>query len=179
MIELLKLKIKYETIKPYTIEFKQGVNIIVGDNGTGKSTMLDMINRHKAFGKDTLGIKVSGKNNNSMFFDSEKDSPRTKQNDPGDLYAITDRFKSHGEALFPIIDHCKTMENMIILLDEPDSGISIKNQKKLVESFNKAVKNNCQLIIVTHSYVLIKAYEDIFDMDIKKWLKSNDYLKGI
>ena len=34
---------KYEHLKPFSIDFKEGLSIIVGENGSGKSTLLRLM----------------------------------------------------------------------------------------------------------------------------------------
>ena len=113
------------------------VNIFVGDQGTGKSTMLKMLQEND---KDLkLHIPIKGEVS-SYYFDSEHDNPRTK--DPqlytkpsgGDIgigfgRAMASRFMSHGEILEQfIIGPLKKAKDCVIILDEPETALSIKNQ---------------------------------------------------
>jgi predicted ATPase len=79
--------------------------------------------------------------------------------------------------MIPIIKHIEKVHNTIIFIDEPESGISLSNQKSLLKSFEKAVSNECQLIITTHSYIFIKNVKKVFDLDSKNWIMSEEYLK--
>jgi predicted ATPase len=92
-------------------------------------------------------------------------------------YDIACRFASHGEAMLPLILTSKNFKNTILFVDEPEAGISLSNQKKIFNTLQLiSKKNNCQVIVTTHSYVIIKNIEQVFCMVKKKWLSSKDYL---
>jgi len=187
LISELELKIKYRGIKPFTIKFKEGINLIVGENGIGKSSIISLLYEYsinkKEF-KEIISIKKEGYNYVSLkFFDTEKMNPRVidSQSSKNYNFNIMSKFKSHGESILPLIRACKDFNNTIIVIDEPESGISLSNQKKIAEIFRKnSEENNNQFIIVTHSYPLIKSVEEVFCMDGKKgWVKSERYLERV
>lgn len=174
-------KITFQKILPYKIDFLPSINLIVGNNGTGKSTMLHLLNNRKILDdqKDTELILHNPKEHvNTQFFDSEKDNPRIKNTGNESMYDLVARFASHGETTMPIIKYVAKMKQCLIMLDEPEAGISLHNQLKLVTIFTKAQKSN-QLIIATHSYPIIKSQEYVFNMDTKQWVTSQEYLKGL
>jgi predicted ATPase len=174
-----KLKKKLYTIKPFTIEFKDGLNLIVGDNGSGKSTLIALLTKSD-YEQDikeltlTDDCKING--TEFKFFDTEKQNPRLKH-EIEHMYDVASHFMSHGEAIFPMVSAVETMKDIVVFVDEPEAAVSLKNQKIIYDSFIEAEKNNCQLIICTHSYVLIKNCDEVFDMGSRKWVKSNEYLK--
>lgn len=170
------LKEKYSKIKPFTIEFREGLNVIVGENGSGKSSMLYFIRN-----PDTTLYSVESEDCAFVFFDSEKDNPRTidLSMSKNYAYALSSHFWSHGEAAMPIIKSLKDIKDTVIILDEPESGLSIKNQSKAFRIFNNKIKDNCQTIIATHSYVFIKSVDEVFSMDNYSWMSSHEYLKSV
>lgn len=184
-LEKFELFEEYRKIKPFEIVFKDGLNLIVGENGSGKSTLLNIIynsqnEKSEAKIKLTLSDYTLKNSVDTKFFDTEKNNPRIIKdfNESKDIgFDISSRFKSHGEVMFPILDYSKKMKNVVLFVDEPESGVSLSNQLKLLKSFNVAVENKCQLLIATHSYILIKNVEEVFDMTKLKWVKSKDYLK--
>jgi len=165
--------------KPFVMIPKPGANVIVGENGCGKSSLfwyLQNFMKHT----DVMDIEAE-KGDRFSAFDSEKDNPRTKSPNmfapEHFVAACVSRFTSHGETLFPILKEMTKMENTIIFLDEPENGLSLKNQLKIWRAINKAVRQGCQVFIATHSYVLIKKFKEVFDLEKKfEFVNSEDWL---
>lgn len=168
---------EYQKIKPFSMEFQTGLNAIVGENGSGKSTLLDLLQEKNSVSKIT-----AKKGTQTRFLDTERANPRTKALDPDDpmlfRFSIGSRFMSHGEVMLPMIQACEDFKDLVLIIDEPEAGLSLKNQKGVLESLLKAVNNGCQVIIATHSYIIISNIPEVFSMDEKKWIKSSDYLNG-
>jgi len=182
-IDYFELKEEYHGVKPFKCPFKEGVNVVVGENGSGKSTMLNLMADKKELGikPDFFKIKLvtPGKEVSFRFLDTEKDNPRTSsvKFEQNIGYGIHSHFVPHGEAMLPIIEWCKNASDIIILIDEPDSGILLKNQKVIFRVLKKAEANGCQIIITTHSYVLIKSAKIVYSLDTKQWVSSDEYLE--
>jgi len=176
-LKIFQLNEIYQKVKPFSLVFKPGLNVIVGENGSGKSTLLRLLTSHNKNSKITT---VNFTPVDYRFFDTEKQNPRmTDINKFKDLKtAIAIRFVSHGEATLALLKSSNTFNDLLIMIDEPEAGLSLRNQKKILEIFNEAVKNNCQIITTTHSYVFIKNVKEVFNMDTKKWTSSEEYLEG-
>jgi predicted ATPase len=176
---------KIRTIEPFKIDFKSGLNVIVGDNGSGKSTLLNLLSKNL---DGNINVVLSDDTNsngkNTMYFDTEKQNPRIKSSvhdiPVGTLgFSLMSHFKSHGETILPIITHIEKLKDTIIFIDEPEAGISLKNQYVIFKALKKAVKNNCQIFVITHSYVIIKSVKTVFDMEQKIWVSSSEYINSI
>jgi predicted ATPase len=168
MIYLKKFELTkpYREISPFKMEFQDEMSLIVGENGSGKSTLLDLIKEGKKSEYSTIDvIDVS-----YMYFDTEKHNPRTRNYLPekGAMFQVASHFWSHGQTLFPILEHIKEISNQLIIIDEPESGISLSNQIKLIEAMGIAIKNNCQIVLATHSYVFIRSAEKVFNLNTKR-----------
>lgn len=196
MIYLEKIKVVDNTY-PGSQVLKQGfeincsdVNLFVGEQGCGKSTILNLIQKNHSDIQVTISDYTIKKGVKTFFFDSEKDNPRIK--DPqlfttptgtnigiGYVGAILSRFKSHGEILQDfIITPILKAKNCVVILDEPESGLSITNQFKLIKAIKNAVKNGCQFFIATHCYPLIKSF-DVISLEHNKQMKGIDFINKI
>jgi predicted ATPase len=179
MIYLKKFELTkpYREINPFRVEFQDGMNLIVGENGSGKSTVLQLITEGKKSEYSTVDVN----NVQFMYFDTEKHNPRTRNYLPekGAMFQVASHFWSHGQTLFPILEHIKEISNQLVLIDEPESGISLSNQVKLLEAMDIAIKNSCQIVLATHSYVFIRSAEKVFNISTKRWVKSKTYLKSV
>ena len=174
MIEDFELKEEFRKIKPFKVAFQKGLNIVVGENGSGKSTLLELLMKKNQ-------VSVTHGNGTYHFLDTEKQNPRLKNpNGMGKLFdfGVLSRFSSHGEAMLPLIETIKGFSEKIIIIDEPESGISLSNQKKVIGCIKKAAKDN-QVILTTHSYVIIKNMDIVFSMDVKKWITQKEYFEKI
>ena len=197
MIYLEKVKI-ISTSYPGSHVFDKGdeflfedVNLFVGNQGCGKSTLLNLIQQNHKDLKLFLSDFAELNGVSTFFFDSEKDNPRTKDlqlfttpsgGDVGIGYgnALMSHFKSHGEILEKfIIKPILEAKNCVILLDEPESGLSLTNQFKMIKAIKIAVNNGCQFFIATHCYPLIKEFNVISLEHNKKRMSGKDFINLI
>jgi len=170
--------------------FVEGINLIVGENGSGKSMLLkSILGNGKVHGGQVAKMVGSG---SYKFFDTEKDNPRTK--DPNLMadsmygFAIGSRLMmSHGETMKPILtgfEKDKAFENnTLVMIDEPEMALSFKTQLVVAKSWANAVqKKNLQFVVATHSPVFmtmkskdvkvnIISLDDTYD-EMLKWLKK-------
>lgn len=193
MIYLESIKIKNNSY-PGSNVLKKGfeikcsdVNLFVGNQGCGKSTLLNLIQQNHSDVEFKISEYAIKNGVNTFYFDSEKDNPRIK--DPtlftkpngqnvgiGYGGALASRFKSHGEILQHfIITPILKAKDCVIILDEPESGLSITNQLNLIKAIKLAIENNCQFFIATHCYPLIEAF-DVISLEHKKHMKGIDFI---
>lgn len=171
------------------LEFEcDAVNLLVGNQGCGKSTLLKLLHQNHKDVEITLSEEVIKKGISTFYFDTESGNPRltdpqlfTNPNGTnkgiGMRGALMTRFESHGETLKRYtVDALSKAKDCVIFLDEPESGLSITNQFKLIESINGAVKNNCQLFIATHCYPLIEMF-DIISLQHNKKMSGIEFIK--
>lgn len=159
------------------------VNLFVGDQGTGKSTLMKLLQSDDK----GLEIVVDGEVK-SYYFDTEKDNPRLKNpelyttpsgRDVGIGYigAFLTRIRSHGEVLRDmVLEPLFEAKDCVILIDEPESGMSLKSQYRLLDGIEEAVKNGCQIFLATHCYPIIERY-NVISLDNWKPMSGKDYIK--
>jgi predicted ATPase len=166
------------------------VNLLVGNQGCGKSTLLKLIQKCHSDIYLKMSDYVLSNGVETFFFDSEKDNPRVKDpqlfthangQDKGIGYgaALVSRFKSHGEILQDfIITPILKARDCVIILDEPESGLSITNQFRFISAIKIALSNNCQFFIATHCYPLIETFT-VISLEHKKRMSGIDFINLI
>lgn len=164
--------------------FSKAVTFLVGENGTGKSTLLEAI-------AVAYGFNAEGGTRNFNFSTSETHSDLyryltlTKRAFPKDGFFLRaesfynaasyidkvyeDEIKarmstsygdrslhaqSHGESFLSLV-HNRFSGNGIYLLDEPEAALSPSRMMSLLVHIHELVQNNSQFIIATHSPILM------------------------
>lgn len=154
--------------------YKNKINIILGENGSGKSTFLnevlnnsDVLNGHKkvlltqntytfnrtCYANIAMVLKWNNSNKNPMEFLQlvELDN---KKNDIG-------KNLSGGEKKRLAFAMALATDAEIILLDEPFANIDEKNQLKLIEII-KSLKKTKTIILVSHRLEICREIGDYF-----------------
>lgn len=193
MIFLDSLKIKSDilpdmypfnisVIRDFPIVFKNNVTFLVGENGAGKSTILESI----AF---LCGFNLSGGNKNHLYnqaknefdlhsyltlswrektsngffmraesffnFASYIDTLAEEDNSILKAYGGKSLHKqSHGESFLSLFNN--RLSKGLYILDEPEAALSPKRQLTFLAIINELEKSgNAQFIIATHSPILL------------------------
>jgi predicted ATPase len=166
-----------------TIELHRNVTFFVGDNGTGKSTLLEAIavaegfnpeggSRHAMFKTaDThhaeLHYKLQlGRNRiprgDSFFLRAESFynlSTYIEEIGAGHFYGDKPLHEqSHGEAFLSLIVE-RLGGNGLYLMDEPEAALSPQRQLTFLAALHQLVQLGGQFLIATHSPILM-AYPD-------------------
>ena len=184
---LIKIKIKEDfrcLIKDTKIELRP-LTLLVGEQGCGKSSLLELLQRNEI----DYELSELGKGGvESFYFDSEKMNPRLQgieafSNPDGTNKGIgvggglMSKFKSHGEVLREYtVDRIKDAKDCVLLLDEPESALSLTNQYKLAKELKKAKERNVQLIVATHCLPIIESIEEVYSMETMGWIKSDEFI---
>lgn len=174
--------IKYLSRCDFEIKFKTTVTFFVGENGTGKSTVLEAIAElcgfHRGGGsqdhrlytapdKDDSALSRAlrpswlPKVTNGFFFRSETFADLAEYIDSvGDLGGYGGRTlhgQSHGESFLSVFKHrLGGKRRSIILMDEPEAALSPMRQLSFLVLLKELEDcGNVQIIIVTHSPIIM------------------------
>ncbi|WP_246817648.1 AAA family ATPase [Corynebacterium sp. HMSC077C02] len=152
--------------------FTTPITILTGENGKGKSTVLEAL--ASAMGVDTDG--------GSRYKTQERTSPvplaLTRRNPPdtfffrGDAHLNLARYyeslgdpsladltqMSHGQSIMTLAERRFSAESLIFL-DEPEAGLSVLRQLELLGRLGALAEAGAQIIMATHSPILLAAPE--------------------
>ena len=160
------------------IEFHPDVTFFVGENGSGKSTVLEAIAVAMGFGPEggTKNVQFSTADSTSQLHTLLRPSRSSRKpkdgyflraesffnvasymDDVGYLKSYGDRSlhaQSHGEAFMALLIH-KLRGNGLYLFDEPEAALSPNRQLAALSAIDQLVKDESQFIIATHSPILL------------------------
>lgn len=186
-IELLRNKIDCFNQYPFSLpafrnldclEFHPQVTYIVGENGTGKSTLLEAIAIALEFNPEggTRNFNFSTRDSHSelhKYFQLIRGARRPRDGfflraesfynlaTEIDQLKISDFYggrslheQSHGEAFFAIFMN-KFKGNGMYILDEPEAALSPTRQMAMLSRIHDLVSQQSQFIIATHSPIIM------------------------
>lgn len=164
------------------LELDPQVTFLVGDNGTGKSTLVEALAVAAGFNAeggsqsfrfvtratessmgDYLIVRWNGKPHTGYFLRAESfynvatEIERLDRDDPGLLAAYGGRSpheRSHGESFLDLTVH-RFGRNGLYLLDEPEAALSPQGCLALVRRIGELTAQSCQFVVATHSPILL------------------------
>ena len=157
--------------------FSSNITFFVGENGTGKSTLLEAIAVTYGFNAEggTKNFSFSTKDTHSELSeyltlikrDYAKDGFFLRAESLYNAATYIDEVKathnygnvslhnqSHGESFLSIVQN-RFSGNGLYLLDEPEAALSPMRLMTLIVEMDSLLKNNSQFIIATHSPILM------------------------
>jgi predicted ATPase len=187
----------------FEIDFKSNVTFLVGENGSGKSTILEAI-------ADLIGFNLLGgtKNSKYEFQNTESDlsdflrltwtskistgffmraesffnfatyiDTLAEENRCVDVYGAYGgkslHHQSHGESFLALFQNLPNKG--IYILDEPEAALSPQRQLAFLAIINELEKTgNAQFIIATHSPILL-SYPNAIVLNLDDNLEEIDY----
>lgn len=179
------------------IKFHPNVTFIVGENGSGKSTILEAIAAAYGFNPEggTKNFNFSTNDTHSCLYDFITLVKGVKMPKDGfflraeSFYNVATNIdelnlqssyggkslhkRSHGEAFFSLIMN-KFTGNSVYILDEPEAALSPIRQMSLISRIDELVKKGSQFIIATHSPILM-AYPNSIIYEIKEDIQKVKY----
>lgn len=192
------------------LEIKSPVTFFVGENGSGKSTLIEAIAIASGLNPEGGSQNFNFKTTNSyselykkLIISKTGDRPKTKYflraesfynvaseierafREDGNIDMLISHGGkslhncSHGEAFITLIEN-RFYDKGLYILDEPEAALSPLRQMQLLILIDKLVKNGSQLIIATHSPILLSypnATIHDFDnnMEIIKYEDTENY----
>lgn len=208
---LFELPVVKQLFKLDKLLFNAPVTILVGENGTGKSTLLEAIAVAMGFNAEGGGRNFTFSTNSThselwQYIDtiktvSAKDGYFLRAESLYNLASNIDEMdklpsfdppvidgyggvslhkQSHGESFLSLIQN-RFGGNGLYILDEPEAALSPTRLLTLISEIDRLVNNNSQLIIATHSPILM-AYPkaEIIELSLdaitkKKYFETEHY----
>lgn len=201
---LNKLPIIKYLAKEEKLTFSSDVTFFVGENGTGKSTLLEAIAVAYGFNAeggsknfnfstnathselcDHIRIAKRGYAKDGFFLRAESVYNMATNIDEIDQEGfgppiiesyggVSLHEQSHGESFLAVIQN-RFRGNGIYILDEPEAALSPMRQLVLMAAINRLVKKGSQFLIATHSPMLM-AFPDADILEFSEnGIQSVDY----
>ncbi len=159
------------------IEFHPNVTFFVGENGSGKSTVLEAIAVALGFGAEggTKNVRFSTVDSVSPLHEALRVARGVPQPRDGYFLRAESFFnvasymdevgyagtyggslheRSHGEAFMAVLLN-KLRGDGIYLLDEPEAALSPSRQMAALRAIHQLVEASSQFVIATHSPILL------------------------
>ncbi len=159
------------------LHFESPVTFLVGENGTGKSTLIEAIAVAYGFNPEGGSRNFTFSTNDSHSalwqcltlsktlpakddFFLRAESVYNLATNIDDIHVVRNyggvslHEQSHGESFLSIVQHRFRGEGLYIL-DEPEAALSPQRLMTLLVEIDRLVKNHSQFIIATHSPILM------------------------
>jgi predicted ATPase len=167
-------------------DFRPGVNLLVGDQGCGKSSLIRAIHVGGCTGKDFGSdkemrdrIELEASPVTMYKFDFEKDNPRMQRGlGKNAMFQLSSMWASHGETSRIIIQNIEGLAECLILMDEPDMAFSIRSCNQLVKTFRDVADRGSQVLAAVHSETVIRQFEEVYSLEHRKWMPSAEFIES-
>lgn len=160
--------------KGFKVNFNKSICVLVGDNGVGKSTVLECLGTYFGFKDDTylkrskMGDKIIVDKLESFpikYLDFHGGDKKFSGAFGDDMILQMQQMRaSSGQCTLALVNSGKFTDfnGGLILLDEPCRGLSLKNQSGIGNFVKNFVKfRDCQIVLTTHSLVILKSLASI------------------
>ena len=137
------------------LAFEKPVTFFVGENGTGKSTLLEAIavvlhqyltTIKSGYPKDGFFLRAESFYNTATYLDEHSTLLR--------YGGVSFHAQSHGESFLSLVTN-RFEGNGLYILDEPEAALSPQRLMSLMIAIDELVEENSQFVIATHSPILM------------------------
>lgn len=185
-----------------TLDLHPKVTFIIGENGTGKSTILEAIAVAFGFNPEggTKNFNFTSSNTHShlyeyfklikgikipkdgfflraeSFYNFATNVDELERDVPGLLNSYGGQSlhqQSHGESFFAVFMN-RFRGKGLYILDEPEAALSPTRQMSMITRIHDLVEQDSQFIIATHSPIIM-AYPNSIIYEVKDGLKEVKY----
>lgn len=164
-------------------EFRPGVNLMVGDQGCGKSSLIKAMQAAGLKDPDMVikdvaeKVKLDCEQCAIYMFDFEKDNPRTLSYfGKCASFQVGAMFSSHGECNLALINALEAAANCLVMMDEPDTALSIRSCGLLVKRFRELEERSSQVIAAVHSLAVIQQFDEVLSIEHGRWMPSAEFV---
>lgn len=163
-------------------KFRPGLNVIAGDQGSGKSTLLWLINKPQPHYATLVTSAPQGWALKTKWFDFERSNPRVASPSPenphtSQAFRSEMLAKSHGEANTTILSLVASMRDAVVLLDEPDSAMSVRGCRGVCETLLGLVENQqCQVFAACHNPIVLTFAKEVLSVEHRRWMTAEEFI---
>lgn len=163
IVETLRDEALYKLIQ--VMEGYKSIGYLFTDPKTGKVMPTDDVTNNLL---EKLGLYFDSKRGGSILGDEVKMDITTAQ---------IATMQSHGQSIFPLIQKStEGMEGGVVLLDEPETALSVRSQHKVAKILLDLAKKN-QVIVATHSPIIMAITNNVLSLEHRKWMKREEFLE--
>jgi len=169
-------------------DLSSGINILVGDQGAGKTTLLESILLTSQGKRSEVLLKMRNPSP-VLAYDAERHNPRTLFVDAfstAPRVALSTRLMSHGQAMnFLLEGVLKSVRDLnrdgqspspVVLLDEPDIGLSIRSCYRLIGALYSLAEISAQVLCAVHNPTVIEHFEHVLDVEERRWRSGERFI---
>jgi len=193
---------RLRTFEPGSSFELRPLTILVGDNGTGKSTLLqalfwtpDLVRQTQIEdGNVVRMVHLRGQagTTRTLFYDFEKENPRTNHpftTDSQEAPHMASQWtaQSHGETIRASQQFLRkallndprqqNVPGCAFLLDEPDTALSPRACYQLAQTFRVLVEQGHQVIAAVHNPIIMLKAREVLSIEHRRWMDAGTFLR--
>lgn len=164
------------------IELSPGINLLTGDQGCGKSSLLLMLKNDGFLLNDKIAVVDAPEGTASFYLDFEKGSIRDMDINVAAHRGISvgavlgSMFVSHGEAVNIMLQNMPKQLGAVMLNDEPDMALSMRSIRNLYQLFVEHVNEYQQQIIVScHNPYLMELVGELYSLEHRRTMPYTEF----